>query len=298
MYHQDIRAYLILANPLQPKVGARPCLRGMAEVGSSSTGAADSSALASGSGRCAGRGTDPLEPAPARSAATKAAAVKGHCKGARSYRRCRQQPTSWVTWRSEGQTAEEVLGDQASLQAASCWCAGGAARKLTAVLARLTTSVQSWTSLSGEAAVFPWSCTLRNALGLWCAPLCGSVACRTTSVELVEPRGGLAFWDLRPGTGAVFSSCGRPHGARSGTVRSTVGLACRSKDWLTAQLSGGSAGPPPLLQAPPGPQQQSHVWRLKPRPPARPLDLVTLVLLAWNVYQGLPVRGGAGVPGG
>ena len=74
-------------------------------------------------------------------------------------------------------------------------------------------------------------------------------------------------------------------------------------EWLATQLSGGGAGPPPLLQAPPGQQQQQQPQQPRLEPgvvphPTRPLDLVTVVLLAWNVYQGLPVRGGAGVPGG
>ncbi|CAE7267807.1 unnamed protein product, partial [Symbiodinium sp. CCMP2456] len=151
VYHQDIRTYLILANPLQPTfVG---WVQGPASEVWPKLEARLPGGRLFGSRVRLRKVADEVEaqtlwnqhrPGDTEAAATtllQAVKTAAHQLGSVEV--------------SEGQTAEEVLGDQASLQAASRWRAGGAARKLTAVLARLTTSLQSWTSLSGRPQSSP-----------------------------------------------------------------------------------------------------------------------------------------------
>ena len=69
--------------------------------------------------------------------------------------------------------------------------------------------------------------------------------------------------------------------------------------YLSQQLGLHPAPPPPFLaNGPTGPQQPTVGPVAQQTLPTRPFDLVTVVLLVWNLRRGLPAGGGGGEPQG
>ena len=68
--------------------------------------------------------------------------------------------------------------------------------------------------------------------------------------------------------------------------------------YLSQQLGMHPAPPPPFLTNGPVPPQQATAPVAPQTLPARPFDLITVVLLVWNLRRGLPAGGGGGEPQG
>jgi len=217
-----------------------------------------------------------------------------------------------------GLSPAEVLQDPSACATATRWKAGSTARRVTAALAKLTTSLSTWTG-QGRAPVHELQAVRTRPL----MPQTDGLQQRFTGellrrwlpitrwrtwlillVVLVFPRVIALILALMVrlcvrGTVAICIHFGRE------IFYQVTAAAAEVEDslvlWLSELLMGGpSTLQPPMLltdgtQAPaPPPPPGSTTTAL----PARPFDCVTLVLLVWNLYRGQPVRGGGGEPGG
>ncbi|CAE7273945.1 rluB [Symbiodinium sp. CCMP2592] len=224
-----------------------------------------------------------------------------------------------------GRTAAEILGDEASQASAARWRSGSLQRKLTAALARLVTSVQQWTPLATPpgpssrplAPVQPLPLRPTTATGSaptsslpfgwrWSGPsLCWPRTWRWKTLALLGlmclfPRVvalllALLFRLFIRGCLALAS-----HVLRE-LCTQTLALAGELEsfivEWLTLQLGMQTTTPAQLtrpFQAPPndhgsyGYQDNNNNFAgaaTLVALPARPLDFVTWVLLAYNIYQ-------------
>ncbi|CAE7669804.1 osm1 [Symbiodinium sp. CCMP2592] len=213
-----------------------------------------------------------------------------------------------------GRTAQEVLTDPQALESASRWRAGTAPRQLTAALARLTTSLRAWVSAPTRTAATPSPSTLTPARprpvqahrGPQSAPqpiviawLRWLVSCRWKTglailFILMFPRlvalclALLVKLFIR-GTVALLT-----HVCRE-LVQQIMGAANEIEEnlitWLSQQLGVRQQPAAPLYltshPAPPPPPELAPASTL----PARPFDLLTVVLLVWNLRRGQPAGG-------
>ena len=230
-----------------------------------------------------------------------------------------------------GMNPAEVLSEPAARQAAARWRSGSAARRITAALARLTTSLQSWglgaTSsaargspelvpvrarplLSGPSERPRWP-TLEGILqNLWALRWRTWLAC---FLLLLFPRASalvvvLLCRYLIKGLVALIVYFGQELFAQIAVTVHEVEDTMVS--WLGSYLhpvphapvsqvplmrqqpSDGTAERPPAM--PPQPGNHNNYDH---HPPTRPIDVLTVLLLAGNLLRGQPGVGG-GNPAG
>ncbi|CAE7246419.1 unnamed protein product [Symbiodinium sp. CCMP2592] len=234
-----------------------------------------------------------------------------------------------------GRTAEEILGDEASRASAARWRSGSLQRKLTAALARLVTSVQQWTPLATPPG--PSSRPLAPVQPLPLRTTTATGSAPTGSLPFGWRWSGLRFAGHGPGVGKHWRCLGclfprvvalllallfrlfirgclalASHVLRE-LCTQTLALAGELEsfivEWLTLLLGMQTTTPAQLtrpFQAPPN-DHGSYSYQgdgnnfagatTQVALPARPLDFVTWVLLAYNIYQQRQ-QGGVGIQRG
>ena len=227
-----------------------------------------------------------------------------------------------------GLTAQEILNDEQSRASAARWRSGNVARRLTAALARMVTSLQPWSAPSSStrsaaavlepvrpkpvrggaapssttplrepsSSTWPWSCfwPLSRSRLVWIVALMLLAMLFPKLIALLL--GNLVRFVLR-GVATLAGSLLQEIFFQASAL---IGeLEQHLIAWLSNQL--GLQGPAttsvPLATALPGStSNQDHYERVQPpfALPARPMDVVTWVLLAYNAYLQRQRGGGWG----
>ena len=260
-----------------------------------------------------------LEPAPSKHPSSSADALKGATQAAQSLLNAVDQAAAQLgdTEIDSGLTAPEILADPQTRESASRWRAGNAPRRVTSALARLTTSLKSW--MQGSS-----STTSATSTSLLAPTRARPLLQSGRPTDPVEPpshlmvlytwfraarwRTGLAALSVLMfpkvvaliialiirlwvrATMALLTHVGRELFLQIMSAASDIEDNLVS--WLTQQLGGQSAPAPSYLTdgatlhtSPPATTPTAAL-------PARPFDLVTVVLLVWNLQRGLPAGGG------
>ncbi|CAE7920809.1 unnamed protein product, partial [Symbiodinium necroappetens] len=219
-----------------------------------------------------------------------------------------------------GRTAAEILGDEASRASAARWRSGSVHRRLTATLARLMTSLQQWTSLTPAAprqgtlapvqprplraapssspslqtpaqARGPWGSASLNWHRAWWWGTLALLVMMCLFPRIVALFVAMVVRLVLRGCFVLASHVIKELCAQTFTLAGE--LEAHMVDWLSGQLSLRTAQPqlPPNFAVPPAghdPHNNNNNFAGPPAQvalPARPLDFVTWVLLACNIYQ-------------